>query len=120
MRKKEKRSKGDASQSRLQAYTSYDSKEVGHYDSGLSGPAYSDPYSPTTTDNTSTMSADSKTTGQGGQRQGRGRDGSKGPWFSSRQYKLFKKPPPAEQAAYSGPPRYDWVDIVSISGVLPC
>jgi hypothetical protein len=36
-----------------------------------------------------------------------------GPWFTSRQIRLFKKPPPAEQAAYSGPPRYDWVDIVS-------
>ena len=39
--------------------------------------------------------------------------GGKGPWFTSRSIKLFKKPPPADQAAYSGPPRYDWVDIVS-------
>lgn len=43
--------------------------------------------------------------------------GKGGPWFTSRQIHLFKKPPPAEEAAYSGPPRYDWVDIVSIPTV---
>ena len=89
---------------------SYESKDVDYTDSALTGPAYSDPYSPTGTDNSSTFSGE---TGRETNRSTRRRDDNKGPWFTSRQIRLFKKPPPAEQAAYSGPPRYDWVDIVS-------
>ena len=37
----------------------------------------------------------------------------KGPWFTSRSTKLFKNAPPAQQAAFTGPPRFDWVDVVS-------
>lgn len=62
------------------------------------------------TENSSGLDGDSKITTEVHSPQGKG---SKGPWFTSRQIHLFKKPPPAEEAAYSGPPLYDWVDIVS-------
>jgi hypothetical protein len=67
-------------------------------------------------DTTSAMSFESRSTGGPPPRNDRGTQ-SAGPWFTSRQIRLFKKPPPAELAAYSGPPRYDWVDIV---GGCPC
>lgn len=41
----------------------------------------------------------------------------KGPWFTSRSIKLFKKAPPANQSAYSGPPRFDWVDIETSAAI---
>lgn len=122
LRKKDKRSKssrGDglaASETgplgKLhQNTTSYSSKEVENADSGLSGPAYSDPYSPTATDQSSMSAATGEET------PSRSRTGTKGPWFSSRSVKLFRKPPPAEQAAYAGPPRYDWVDIETSAAI---
>lgn len=126
LRKKDKRNKHSREQGLApsdtdtagrfhQNTTSYESKEVDRADSALS-PAYSDPYSPTGTDNSS-MSGDSKTIGQEASRRNRRRDDSKGPWFTSRQIRLFRKPPPAEQAAYSGPPRYDWVDIETAAAI---
>jgi len=49
---------------------------------------------------------------------GGGSQNNKTPWFMTRSTKLFKKPPRPEEAAYSGPPRYDWVDIVSTRSPL--
>lgn len=90
--------------------------EVGKMDSGFSEPSYSEPYSPSAiTANSSSFSGESKTFEET-EKPMRGKDG-KGPWFTSRQIRLFRKPPPAEEAAYAGPPRYDWVDIVSL-GVI--
>ena len=80
-------------------------------DNSDSGPIYDDDQS----------SANSKTTGASPTPRANNRkDTSKGSWFTSRQVRLFNKPPPAEQAAYSGPPRYDWVDIVSWCRVATC
>lgn len=94
----------------------YGRKEMDNRASDLQGPAYSDPYSPTGTDHSS-ISAGSRSTGDEGHARSRGRGDSKGPWFTSRQIKLFRKPPPAEQAAYAGPPRYDWVDIETAAAI---
>lgn len=112
LRKKDKRNKHSGEQSKSSSGRHRNSAKGNEKDS-LTGPIYSDPYSPSVTDNSSLLSGDSKTTGRDTKRSSRGRDDSKGPWFTSRQIRLFRKPPPAEQAAYAGPPRYDWVDIVS-------
>lgn len=132
LRKKEKRRKGTREERKLEdeleiqgklqrnaGTTSYESREMDKVDSGSSGPAYSDPYSPSgITDNSSNVSGDSKTTGADVPTpKTRARDSSKGPWFTSRQIRLFRKPPPAEQAAYAGPPRYDWVDIETAAAI---
>lgn len=35
------------------------------------------------------------------------------PLVAQRTRKVLSKPPPASEAAFGGPPRYDWIDIVS-------
>ena len=35
--------------------------------------------------------------------------------FSKRKEVFLSNPPPASQAAFGGPPRYDWIDIVSVA-----
>jgi hypothetical protein len=39
---------------------------------------------------------------------------------TTRSRRELTKPPPAREAAFGGPPRYDWIDIVSSSGVPSC
>jgi hypothetical protein len=39
---------------------------------------------------------------------------------TSRSRRELTKPPPAREAAFSGPPRYDWIDIVSCFHILAC
>lgn len=38
----------------------------------------------------------------------------------NRSYVRLEKPPTAREAAFSGPPRYDWIDIVSITKMNLC
>ena len=33
--------------------------------------------------------------------------------YAKREMVPLEKPPPAAEAAFAGPPRYDWIDIVS-------
>lgn len=72
----------------------------------------SEPYSPTATEYSNVSSNGDSHTREVTD-EPRTSSKGRGPWFTSRSTKLFKKPPPAQQAAYTGPPRYDWVDIVS-------
>lgn len=40
---------------------------------------------------------------------------NKGPKIPQRELFLLERPPTAKEAAFGGPPRYDWIDIVSVS-----
>lgn len=73
----------------------------------------SEPYSPTATEYSGSGGEDGDSYTREVTEEPRDSSKGRGPWFTSRSTKLFKKPPPAQQAAYTGPPRFDWVDIVS-------
>ena len=73
----------------------------------------SEPYSPTATEYSNGSSNGESYTREVTDEPRASSTKGRGPWFTSRSTKLFKNPPPAQQAAYTGPPRYDWVDIVS-------
>jgi len=95
----------------------YDARKIEDVDSGGAYNKQNDPYSPSGGTSASSavsmsMSGESATKSTFEKQPTSNKDG-RGPWFTSRQIRLFRKPPPAEQAAYTGPPRYDWVDIVS-------
>ncbi|CAB9498010.1 expressed unknown protein [Seminavis robusta] len=76
-------------------------------------PRLADPYASLMVEDSSMVTASTKSTGAMHTK----RKDRNSPWFTSRQIRLFRKPPPAEQAAYTGPPRYDWVDIETAAAV---